>query len=119
MSDPAGPNEGLPEETAEETAEIPIELFRDPGDERVEIRRQPARILAVAGAKGGVGKTLMATNIAIYLATIGRRVLLVDAEAEGTNAHTLLGLDDPTGGLEPGKDDIVETPVPGLRLLEA
>jgi flagellar biosynthesis protein FlhG len=117
MSDPAGPNG--PEAPPDPTAEIPIELFRDPADERVEIRRAPARILAVAGAKGGVGKTLMATNIAIYLATIGRRVLLVDAEAEGTNAHTLLGLDDPSAGLEPGRDDIVETPVPGLRLLEA
>jgi flagellar biosynthesis protein FlhG len=119
MTDPAGPNgpESPPNPEPESPADLPIEIFRDPGDDRVEVRRRPARILAVAGAKGGVGKTLLSTNFAIYLATIGRRVVLVDAEIEGTNAHTLLGLDDVVPGKDPS--DIVETPVPGLRLLDA
>jgi flagellar biosynthesis protein FlhG len=34
--------------------------------------------LAVAGAKGGVGKTMLATNLALLLARAGHRTLLVD-----------------------------------------
>lgn len=62
--------------------------------ERDATEREP-RILAVSGAKGGVGKSLIAANLALYLATIGRKVLLVDADEAGANAHTLLGLDPP------------------------
>jgi flagellar biosynthesis protein FlhG len=53
------------------------------------------RVIAVSGAKGGVGKSLVATNLAIYLATIGRRVIVVDADADGANLHTFLGVDRP------------------------
>jgi flagellar biosynthesis protein FlhG len=34
--------------------------------------------LAIAGAKGGVGKTMLATNLALLLARSGHRTLLVD-----------------------------------------
>jgi flagellar biosynthesis protein FlhG len=77
-------------------------------------------VLAVSGAKGGVGKTLFAANLALYLATIGRRVLLVDADAGGANAHTMLGVDRPRGtGLPPEFGPVVDTPVPNLRLMRA
>lgn len=56
---------------------------------------RPIQVVAVAGAKGGVGKTLVASNLALYLATIGRRVILVDADAAGASAHTLLGAPPP------------------------
>lgn len=41
-------------------------------------------ILTVCGQKGGAGKTTIATNVIPELLTRGRRVLLVDVDAQGT-----------------------------------
>lgn len=98
-------------------------------------RRAPRpRLLVVSGAKGGVGKTLVADNLAVYLATVGRQVVLVDADRVGANAHSLLGLPHPSASptrlaageaYSPWDDDgvrfpgLVDTPIPGLRLLHA
>ncbi len=44
----------------------------------------PSKVIVVACAKGGVGKSMTAVNLAVDLANQGKNVLLVDAEEEGT-----------------------------------
>lgn len=43
-------------------------------------------IVCVGGIKGGVGKSLVATNLAVLRSTMGKKVLLVDADEQGTTS---------------------------------
>lgn len=56
---------------------------------------QTPRLIAITGAKGGVGKTTLTVNLALCLAATGRKVVIVDADRLGSNVHTLLGLKRP------------------------
>jgi chromosome partitioning protein len=83
-------------------------------------RHGPARILAMANQKGGVGKTTTTINLGAALAEYGRRVLLVDFDPQGAlsvglgvNANLLMQ-DDVTIN-----DILVKTNVDGLHLLPA
>jgi len=49
-------------------------------------------IWAVAGGKGGTGKTFVINNIAIQLAARDKRTILVDADFGGPNVHTYFGV---------------------------
>ena len=115
------------------------------GQQREHERSRQARLVVVAGARGGVGKSIVAANLALYLATIGRRVVAVDVAPTGGNLHTCIGakasarwwaaqggLDEhdeqddgaaaqpraaTVGGVESSSDRLYATPYQGLQLL--
>jgi flagellar biosynthesis protein FlhG len=60
--------------------------------------RRPC-LWAVAGGKGGVGKSMLTSSLAVSLAGRGRRVVLVDADLGGANVHTLFGISAPPRSL--------------------
>jgi len=51
--------------------------------------------VAVASGKGGTGKTLVATNLAVALAREGARVALVDCDVEAPNDHLFFDTEAP------------------------
>ena len=50
------------------------------------------KVVAVCSGKGGVGKTNVATNIAVAMASLRRKVCLFDADVSLANVDVLLGL---------------------------
>jgi flagellar biosynthesis protein FlhG len=79
------------------------------------------RVIAVGGGRGGSGKALLAVNLAVYLAQLGRNVVLIDADPFGSSLHTMLGIEEPPlvlmQALRERTFELVATSVPGLKLL--
>src|SRR5690606_35590149 len=91
-------------------------------------RHGPARIIAMANQKGGVGKTTTTIDLGAALAEYGRRVLLVDFGPQGAlsvglgvNPHDLdLSIYNLLMQDDIGIDDVlIKTNVAGLHLLPA
>lgn len=51
-----------------------------------------ARVLCVTSGKGGTGKSVLTSNLAVELARRGKRVLAIDADLGLANLHLLLGV---------------------------
>jgi cellulose biosynthesis protein BcsQ len=72
---------------------------RPPQDYDGRMNRQRKKpIIMVANLKGGVGKTTLTANLAAYFSSIGKRVLLVDVDYQGSLSNMLLSAD--------GEDDV-------------
>lgn len=58
----------------------------------------PEHIIAVGGGKGGIGKSIICTNLAVGLALSGKKVVLVDTDFGSSNLHALMGIKNPPLG---------------------
>jgi flagellar biosynthesis protein FlhG len=83
------------------------------------------KIIAVGGAKGGVGKSALAANLAVGLSLLGQQVVLADLDLGGADVHLYLGvkslaktwndlLDKKVNSIE---DILTPTPFEGLKLI--
>jgi flagellar biosynthesis protein FlhG len=85
------------------------------------------RVVPVGGGKGGVGKTFLVANLAVALARMNHRVVAVDADLEGANLHTCIGLPQPRVSLADyvahREEDLgkllLDSPIPNLRVIAA
>lgn len=55
----------------------------------------PVQVIAITGGRGGSGKTNVAVNLALALADLGQRVMVLDTDLAMGNVHQLLGLAAP------------------------
>lgn len=86
---------------------------------------QQNTIIAVGGGKGGVGKTVVTASLGVALASLGHKVVLVDADLGGANLHTVMGILEPeytffdfyTLNRESLNDIVLETNVQNLGLI--
>ncbi len=83
-----------------------------------------AHVISFATSKGGTGKTTCALNLAVALAEMGRRTVLVDLDPQGAVGLALArgegewpGLADHLREDQPLRDVLVRTKVPTLELL--
>ena len=54
--------------------------------------KKMAKVLAVTGGKGGIGKTSIAINLAVTLAGMSQNVMLLDADMGLANVDVMLGI---------------------------
>ena len=57
-------------------------------------KKEMCKVIAIANQKGGVGKTTTTVNLGIGLARKGKRVVLIDADPQGSMTVSL-GIDEP------------------------
>lgn len=81
-------------------------------------------IYAIGGAKGGIGKTVLSSNLAAALASLGKKVIAVDLDLGGANLHLHLGMKFPRLTLQHYfkrghnlGDLCTETPISNLKMI--
>ncbi len=56
------------------------------------LRKTTKKVIAVGGAKGGVGKSMFSANVAVGLALLGQKVVLADLDLGGADVHLYTGV---------------------------
>ncbi len=75
-------------------------------------------IIAVASNKGGVGKSLVAANVAAALSLMGAKVGLLDADVYGPNVPQLFGMEDRRAMAMQGKIEPIDIDIGGHHPLK-
>ena len=75
---------------------------REDGDGSVQVHMEgvqgglgTAKIFSIYG-KGGIGKTLLTSNLAVFLSWLNKKVVVIDMDLGGANLHTSLGVNTPS-----------------------
>lgn len=61
----------------------------------IKANHSKARVITVTSGKGGVGKTNFTVNVALALAKLGKKILIIDADFGMGNVDVLLGCSAP------------------------
>lgn len=80
---------------------IDVETAFTPPPSNKMILQGPKNVIAVAAGKGGVGKSTVATNLALSLHRHGAKVGLLDADVFGPSVPTMLGPPEVVAGTTP------------------
>ncbi len=62
---------------------------------RLDLLQKKNNIIAIASSKGGVGKTLVAANIAYHLTKLNKTVTIIDLNLASPGLHALFGINSP------------------------
>lgn len=114
----------ISKESARELSEADLNPFAHITESSKQNRRVK-QIWAIGGGKGGVGKSLVSSSLAISLARAGHKVTAIDLDLGGANLHTTLGVDLPkqtlsdflSGRVQTLDPCVVETAIPRLSII--
>ncbi len=99
--------------------------LRNTSDKKADTaKRRTAKIWAVAGGKGGTGKSFVSSLLGMHLALKGKKVIMLDADYEGANLHSFLDIKKTGYTLTdffkkkvPLQDLVLATNIPNLKLI--
>lgn len=88
-------------------------------------KRQRPIILSIGGGKGGVGKSLVSSNLAVHYAKQGLKVVAIDLDMGAANLHTIFGIRQPERSLSEFlmanegslSDYLVDTSLQGVQII--
>jgi ATP-binding protein involved in chromosome partitioning len=99
---------------------LPVMDNRPAQQQRVPAPQQPVvypelgQVIAISSGKGGVGKSTIATNLAVALAKSGLRVGLMDGDIYGPNVPRMMGVNAPPAVLN---EKIVPLEAHGVKII--
>jgi flagellar biosynthesis protein FlhG len=91
----------------------------------INFKSQSPMIISVGGGKGGVGKSMVCSNMGVQYAQAGFRVIIIDLDIGAANTHTIFGIRQVPHGLGDFisaprsrlKDYLLNTDVENLRIV--